>query len=308
MRRHLAKTIGVLAIPLLSALAQDTQHVDAFRFISSAIPPVHGARNQVLRRARTIAIDFSRFNARAAAGFRSRISPEPSRDSIRLNLLDDVSVNMLWDHVGPTQDGKGTVWSGSIEGLPFGEGSLVVTGSMMVGHINLGNGTVYRIEPETGGLHVIQEIDQSDFPSEGQSLQSTTAGAPATVPNDVDDGSIIDVMVLWTPAARQHVGGQANMTAKVQLGVELTNRGYANSGIIQRVRLVYAGEIDYAEKSFVDDLDALTDPNDGKMDEVHALRDRFGADIVSTNAENAVAVCWVLMTNPSSTFAPERLT
>ena len=137
MLRNITKAIGVLAIPLLSVLAQNIRPVDAFRFVPNINPQMRGAPYQALRRARTVAINFSLFDARAAAGFRSHTSSEPSRDSIRLDLLDDVSVNMLWDHVGPTYDGKATVWSGSIEGLPFGEGTLVVTGSMMVGHISL---------------------------------------------------------------------------------------------------------------------------------------------------------------------------
>ena len=59
-----------------------------------------------------------------------------------------------------------------------------------------------------------------------------------------------------------------------------TNQAYAESGVGHRVRLVERSEVAYGEtgNSLVD-LFRFADPSDGHMDEVHAVRDRVGADL-----------------------------
>ena len=60
-------------------------------------------------------------------------------------------------------------------------------------------------------------------------------------------------------------------------------RTISKTGLIcppQRVTLVAVGEVDYTEVSGVTDLNRLASRLDGHMDEVHAIRDRAGADIV----------------------------
>ena len=60
-----------------------------------------------------------------------------------------------------------------------------------------------------------------------------------------------------------------------------TNQAYVDSGVDQAIHLLHAEEVDYAEqRSFHDDLTALSD-QDGAMDSVLEMRDRFGADLVS---------------------------
>ncbi len=62
---------------------------------------------------------------------------------------------------------------------------------------------------------------------------------------------------------------------------------YANSGIALRLRLVYAGPANYAESGdFNTDLSRLTSAADGYMDSVSALRETYGADLVSLFVEN----------------------
>ena len=54
------------------------------------------------------------------------------------------------------------------------------------------------------------------------------------------------------------------------------------SGVDLRLSLVGRSEVDYRETgSGYLDLSRLGEPTDGHMDEVHALRDRLGADLVS---------------------------
>ena len=59
-----------------------------------------------------------------------------------------------------------------------------------------------------------------------------------------------------------------------------TNQAYATSGVHQRLALVGRSEVRYTETSGFVDIYRLQDPEDGHLDEAHALRDRTGADLV----------------------------
>ncbi|MXZ70432.1 MAG: hypothetical protein F4Z04_02805 [Acidobacteria bacterium] len=92
--------------------------------------------------------------------------------------------------------------------------------------------------------------------------------------------SLIDVAVFYTPAARRDAGGVPEIEAVIDLMVAAANQAYANSGVKQRIALVATREIEYAEVNQNVDLRRLADPADGYMDEVHAIRDEVGADLV----------------------------
>jgi hypothetical protein len=112
---------------------------------------------------------------------------------------------------------------------------------------------------------------------------------------------LIDVLVVYTAAA---AAASSNILAEIQLAVDETNQSYANSGIIQRVRLVHAAQVNYTETGKSDrDLARLQNPSDGHLDELHSMRDAYGADLVSLWVENLDA-CGIgyLMTNVSTSF------
>ena len=96
-----------------------------------------------------------------------------------------------------------------------------------------------------------------------------------------DDGSEIDVMVVYTPLAKHREGGRAAIEALIDLFVAETNQAYANSGIVHRIRLVLREEVEYIETGdSVIELGRLRDDSDGYMDHVHELRDLYAADLV----------------------------
>ena len=90
----------------------------------------------------------------------------------------------------------------------------------------------------------------------------------------------IDIAVIYTPAAREAAGGSAEITAEIDLMIAETNEAYATSGVHQRLALVGRSEVRYTETSGFVDIFRLEDPDDGHLDEAHALRDRTGADLV----------------------------
>ncbi len=91
----------------------------------------------------------------------------------------------------------------------------------------------------------------------------------------------IDVAVVYTPAAREAAGGPAGIEAVIDLMIAETNQAFEASGVGHRIALVARSEVAYAESGEARvDLVRLGNPSDGHLDEVHALRDGVGADLV----------------------------
>ena len=105
-----------------------------------------------------------------------------------------------------------------------------------------------------------------------------------------DDGSFIDVLVVYTPAAKSAAGGTSQILATINTAVAETNAGYANSGVVQRLRLAAAVEVAYTENGDIGvDLDRITATSDGYIDNVHTLRNTYKADMVSLITETPIA-------------------
>ena len=84
----------------------------------------------------------------------------------------------------------------------------------------------------------------------------------------------------YTAAAKNNRGGQSAIIAAANQAVNWTNIAFANSGLDLSYRLAHAGEVSYTESgSSNTDLRSLQDTD--ATPEIHALRDNYGADIVS---------------------------
>ena len=145
---------------------------------------------------------------------------------------------------------------------------------------------------EGAGTSVLHDRGSARPPDAPPSGGAGTSGGPASGAA-ADTGDVIDLMVAYTPAART---GAGNIDALIQLAIDNTHRIYRNSGIGFRLRLVHKHQVSYTEASKLKmDLDHLTRDFDGVMDEVHDLRDRYGADLVAliVGQSNACGVAWV---------------
>ena len=96
-----------------------------------------------------------------------------------------------------------------------------------------------------------------------------------------EDGSRIDVLVVYTSNGRSELGSRERIEVRIDFSVAQTNMAYTNSGVHQRIHLVQAVEVDYVSDGYTNtDVTRLEDPDDGFMDSIHALRDRYSADLV----------------------------
>lgn len=122
-----------------------------------------------------------------------------------------------------------------------------------------------------------------------------------------DDPYTLRLMVAYTPASRNAVGGTSAMLSLINNTVAQTNEAFQNSLINIETELVHTHETNLnGSGDIITDLNRITGVNNGLMDEVHDLRAIHQADLVAllvTNSSNACGVAWC-MTNPSVNFAP----
>ena len=227
-------------------------------------------------RSRLVRVDLG-----ALAAARADAQPGATPPALTLNLFGDVVFSVVVERTTPTASGY--TLQGRLDGVELGTMTLVVNGEVVAGAVRTPQAT-YRIRSAGDGLHAIRQIDPSTLPPGGEPLipPPVDVDPPAADPPiaAADDGSVIDVAVFYTPAARRAEGGTTAIEALIDLMIAETNHAYDDSGVIQRVRLVWRDAVDYSEApTSSDDLHALRD-RDGVMDEIHTIRDREGADLV----------------------------
>ena len=130
--------------------------------------------------------------------------------------------------------------------------------------------------------------------SPGPGPASGTGPWRAHAAGGVDDGSQIDMLVVYTPAARNELGGAAEIENHIDLAFVYANTALEDSGAVPRFHLAHAEAVNYdAAGSGHGALDALRDPGDGRMDRIHALRNQYAADLVHLLVADVSDVCGV---------------
>lgn len=230
---------------------------------------------------------------------------EPGRD-VALRLPGGRTVVASLTASGLTVAADAT-WTGVIRGVDGSNATLATKDGVLAGSIWL-DGELFRIEFRDG-IQWLEQLDPHAFPSEGDAPdpEPPSSSAPSDEPPTAGDGgSIIDVLVVYTAAARIAAGGTAGMESTVAVGISQTNTAYANSQVSQRVRLVFTGEVAYTESGNSNiDLSRVQAAADGFLDDVPVLRDRYGADLVVL-VTDSLDECGraYSMTSPRTGFAP----
>jgi hypothetical protein len=178
---------------------------------------------------------------------------------------------------------SGFVWHGRIAGDEYSSVTLSAVRAAVAGSVHSSRGgAVYRLRFWKDDLHLAEQLDPAQFPSElpARSLDpqpqamSLEAGACAT-----DSGEQIDVLVAYTPAARAAAYGTDAIEADIYKAIEQGNQSYIDSGVKQRLGLVHVMEVNYTESgNFFTDMDRLENPTDTFVDEVSMMRDLHAAD------------------------------
>ncbi len=239
--------------------------------------------------------------------------PSPGKEQITLNLFEDVSFTGVVEKRIANSSGSTTIM-GRLDGVDLGTFLLVEKEGVLVGTVKAISAH-YRINLVGNDIHVISELDETAFPPELNPVKSPETEAIVTtdVTPSVDDGSSIDVLVVYTDDARVNIGDAhwgkpaGYFTAienMIDLAIAETNEGYENSNITQRVNLIHTAEVSYDESSFnwVTTLNRLQNSSDSFMDEVHTLRDNYCADevVLLVNDQASCGLAYVMDTEDSS--------
>ena len=257
-------------------------------FISQNVPGAQ-KRNEAALRHRSVQMDIGLLNNK----------------NIRLNLFGDTEFNAERTHVKKGPEGEIT-WSGKLKGPDRGIAHITVFGDGVAGSISTHDGRLFEINSAPGGHVMIEEIDLDQLPPHADPITpdngtfedgpldgSEAVNAPAI---SGDSGTLIDLMVVYTQASRVRYG-ESGIQTKIINAVDAMNSANAISLVDSRYRLVYMGEVNYVETgTMYDALSKLQNQTDGYMDNVHALRDQYGADIVSLIDEdsNGCGIAWVM--------------
>ena len=201
--------------------------------------------------------------------------------TLALNLFSDKSLMIERSRTEAIGE-NGLLWFGEVVGKK-GQVTLSAVGDVLVGNIRMGH-ELYEIRYEGEGIHTINEIDASAFPEECSSdaPASRVPASEAAAAILTDPCDVIDIMVVYTSAAKSAAGGHAAIQAKIYQGIGDANTTFIASNLNMRIHPVHLAEVSYMESGDVFmDRNRLQNPSDGIMDNVHILRDTYCADEVS---------------------------
>jgi hypothetical protein len=204
-------------------------------------------------------------------------------------------------------------WVGTFKEQP---GSIAVVthfkGSI-TGFVSYGAET-WELMPGKAGAQILYRVDDARLPrsepevefpvGDDQDILSGSTVMASDATTTASGGYVHDLLVVYTPATSAAYG-QATLESMVQNAVVAANQAYQNSGIAITLNLVGLQQVSYVETGTIQtSLNDLRGVGDGKLDEVHKLRDSFGADVVSLVSRDSDA-CGIagVMTTVSTSFA-----
>ena len=252
----------------------------------AAPPPARGGNDLFLRRAAPGALSPPAPALRHRAVDVNWAALSPQAREIRLNPFDGLTLTATLERV-ERPVGGGFVWVGRLLGEVDGRVTLSVRGDALAGSVFRQGREWLVVRPAAGG-HVVYELDPAAREPTGPDVvlpAGDATGRNSPAPQAAvcqDDGSIIDVLVAYTTQARDETGGTDAILALINQRVSDMNTANLVSAAPFQWRLVQAVEVDYTESGNIStDLGALQRPDDGLMDEIHAARDLYRADLSS---------------------------
>lgn len=215
-------------------------------------------------------------------------------------------------------DINGTLsWTGEVAGHPNGYFLLSVSEGQALGSIELPDESArYLLRYDTtlqrhlaydalpGGWYALEDSPSPSPPPDVLNVSTTTAAPLSDAPADNIN---LNIMVVYTPAARTWAGGVSGMNTVIAQAIARGQLAMDNTRIPITLRLVHAAEVSYTESEAAStDLNRLTSTSDGYLDNVHTLRTTYGADLVAffEKINDTGGIGWLLgATNGAPSYA-----
>lgn len=231
-------------------------------------------------RTRAVAIQREALRLSDESRHLGRVIDDPG---IILNLFEDVTYTAVNSTIAARDLGRaGYVWYGTLRGVAYSNVVMIVGDDGLYNLRVLIPGKTYYVDAIGGEAYRVSEIASDGLRQQGlPDYVEMPVSEPMGIGPRADDGSVIDMMVVYTPAAAAMLGGVNYIEIAIEGAIALTNLSFQNSLITPRLRLVHMAQVQYTERPETGmDLDELT-YLDGQMDEVHAWRDTYRADLVA---------------------------
>lgn len=249
-----------------------------------------------------------------------------SGDSLRFDLFEDTAFLAVFERL-EVRSPESYTWTGRLAGEESGRFTLAVEEGVVAGTIRVPGKATYSVRLLGAGVHVICEVDEKKLPpcaggviprseqavqaeeeQEGEEALGHGGGGGGGNPSEMD------VMVLYTPAVLASLPSIMTLeqrilliTATIQTAVGDTNQAFDNSALAApELRLVLSGLISYSESGNANTelarLRNRDDDDDGDVDgadhmnDVHAIRDICGADLVCLLVKNLGDSCGIAYT------------
>jgi hypothetical protein len=230
-------------------------------------------------------------------------------DQLVFALFDDTTYSADIDRISRNTNGTVSV-RGRITGYPMGTILISTTDGRSLASIDIPELNQHCMirSPSDTAVHFLAAVDMAKLKplEDGPPLIPPVRRQPEPIAPPSDgveaygplDTAIIHVMIVYTPAARAWAnsdgGGIGNVIAQA---MEKGQLALDNSKTFVDLRLTVSREVDYTESGDSGkDLERLTNPADGFMDNVAGLRDKFKADLVCLYAsvEDVGGIGWLL--------------
>lgn len=256
---------------------------------------------EVARHRQVLHAEFVTVDGRALFGAFQR------RDA-QVRTLEVEGASLVVDLVPQAESWGHAVFHGHVRGTDGPVVLAIAADGTTSGHVRFGDRAFSLLPFGAGGVHVLHEVRADPFdptrPELAEPGPADLIGEVVCEPSNPTD-TLLDLAVFYTPRARSNAGSTATMEAAIVNAVAMANATNQASNVAAQFRLVYVAETNYVEDGSSADLSRFRITNDGIMDEVHALRTEYGADLMHLITDPVTAqYCGVaaLMTNLSTGF------
>jgi hypothetical protein len=173
--------------------------------------------------------------------------------------------------------------------------TMVCRGDEVAGTIRTDAGRIFQFHTTDDRRTRIEElVAGNEPPCMAEAAPRVGPGARAVEVAHDARTPVADVLVVYTPLAAALNGGDGAIRNRIENAMHEANIALEASDARLHLRLIRTLPVDYAESgSSGTDLFRLRFNGDGFLDEAHALREQYGADIVALVVESRREFCGV---------------
>ena len=156
---------------------------------------------------------------------------ESAREDVRrgdtgrlyFNVGNDASFDVVVERTERIE--RGYTLSGRIEGGAVGFTTLVVHDDAVAGSIWTPD-AAYELRYLGGGVHALRDVTNAPSDAHATALRSKLPTADAASQSGGDDGSVVDILVVYTPAVEEAFGGEPQVLSQIDYLVAFTNDAF----------------------------------------------------------------------------------